>query len=526
MKNISINILCFVLPFIVGCSTVNANTPAKTWGQAMNKKVETFSQLDSSEPSERPRWLSVAPQSKDGFYFVGMSTKRTEKRDARNESFNDALIGFARFCGLNVQYLAEHRDRSVGGNGGLIDTWTDGNTIAKMQAEMHLGNVTTEDRYTEKYSSFYGGSFMGHTYVDATLIKVPKTEMELCRENRKQANTFLAQKTKKIEQLEAKNESLENQLVVEKQNTSVALSQAHNSSNFFKQVLGEKTPEAKKTVAKTSPIVKTIVKTNPKTSTPLIIKDANGLSANSCKTIKDLFKAIAVCDGLIGYYPFTGDATDKSGNGYDGTVIGANPAHDRGGYPGHSYKFDGNDDYIQFNNRQFEFGKSSFSISVIGIFNNISNEWTTNSQKTVTYSRGAISHSDEKSSFWLGYNFYKNGGNTLFFSVREGSNSWAEVTSTKINPLEYNVYTGVADKNNNTVTFYVNGELIGSSPWNGNVFKYTNKWYLGVIDPTRNNTRGNLNGQIDEVRIYNRALNSDEVKTLYQSAGGNGLASL
>ena len=49
---------------------------------------------------------------------------------------------------------------------------------------------------------------------------------------------------------------------------------------------------------------------------------------------------------------------------------------------------------------------------------------------------------------------------------------------------------------------------------------------MGVINPTWGETRGNLNGQIDEVRIYNRALISDEVKTLYQSAGGNGLASL
>ena len=96
MKNISINILCFALPFIVGCSTVNANTPAKSWGGSMNKKtqakVETFSQLDSASQEVRPKWLRITPKAIDGYYFVGMSSKRTEKRDARNESFNDALI--------------------------------------------------------------------------------------------------------------------------------------------------------------------------------------------------------------------------------------------------------------------------------------------------------------------------------------------------------------------------------------------------------------------------------------------------
>jgi len=239
MKNI---ILLVALPFILGCTAIAQTTPSK---QPKTNRVETFSQLDSTEPIERPNWLQIVPESNEGFYFVGMSTKRTEKRDARNESFNDALIGFARYCGLNVQYLSEHRDTSIGGNGGLIDTYSEGNTVAKMQAEMLLGNIATKDRYTEKYSNFYGGSFLGHAFVDATLIYVPKTEMDLCKENRKQANTFLAQKTKKIQRLEAKNESLENQLVVEKQNTSVALAQAQQSSEFFKQVLNNKKVEPK-----------------------------------------------------------------------------------------------------------------------------------------------------------------------------------------------------------------------------------------------------------------------------------------
>ena len=31
----------------------------------------------------------------------------------------------------------------------------------------------------------------------------------------------------------------------------------------------------------------------------------------------------SVCNGLVAYYPFYGDATDKSGNGLDGKVTGA-----------------------------------------------------------------------------------------------------------------------------------------------------------------------------------------------------------
>ena len=275
MKNLHMSVLCFALPFIIGCSTVNATTPAKTWGGSMNTKatqVESFSELDSASQEVRPQWLRATPKAIDGYYFVGMSSKRTEKRDARNESFNDALIGFARFCGLNVQYLAEHRDRSVGGNGGLIDTWTEGNTIAKMQAEMHLGNVTTEDRYTEKYSTFYGGSFMGHTYVDSSLVFVPTEEMELCKEHTTQANTFIKEKASEVNTLTAKNSSLESEnKLLKKQNTNltnVALNQAHNSVEFFKQAgySNQKQPikkvVAKKVQSKTITTVATTSKTH------------------------------------------------------------------------------------------------------------------------------------------------------------------------------------------------------------------------------------------------------------------------
>ena len=36
-----------------------------------------------------------------------------------------------------------------------------------------------------------------------------------------------------------------------------------------------------------------------------------------------------VCDGLVGYYPFFGNANDLSGNGNDGNVSGATLKNDR-----------------------------------------------------------------------------------------------------------------------------------------------------------------------------------------------------
>ena len=49
----------------------------------------------------------------------------------------------------------------------------------------------------------------------------------------------------------------------------------------------------------------------------------------------------SVCEGLVAYYPFYGDATDKSGNGQDGKVIGATLTKDRNGYRNSAYRFNG-----------------------------------------------------------------------------------------------------------------------------------------------------------------------------------------
>jgi len=50
--------------------------------------------------------------------------------------------------------------------------------------------------------------------------------------------------------------------------------------------------------------------------------------------------------GLVGWWKFDGDATDSSGNGYDGTVNGATLTADRHGQANEAYSFDGTDDYI------------------------------------------------------------------------------------------------------------------------------------------------------------------------------------
>ncbi len=266
MKNkitIKDKILYLLLPFTIGCSTATATTPKanSSWGQSMNK-VSGYSQLDYTEPAIEPDWLRKTPRAKGSYFFVGMSNKRSERKDAKNESFNDAMIAFARFCGLNVSVMEEHKDISIGGNGGVIDTLTRGNTFAKLRADMFMGNVTVEDRFLERYSNFHGGSFMGHAFVVSTLIKVPHEEMETCRANRKTANSFMEEQSETIAKLSKKNSSLENRLQqVERNNQTLAMNQVMQTNKLFEQA----------GYAKKEPVVKKVVKRNVK-------KTANSVS--------------------------------------------------------------------------------------------------------------------------------------------------------------------------------------------------------------------------------------------------------
>lgn len=60
--------------------------------------------------------------------------------------------------------------------------------------------------------------------------------------------------------------------------------------------------------------------------------------------IGELPASIKLQDNLIAYYPFSGNANDESGNGYNGSIFGAVPIIDRFGVEDHAFHFNGNTD--------------------------------------------------------------------------------------------------------------------------------------------------------------------------------------
>ena len=69
-------------------------------------------------------------------------------------------------------------------------------------------------------------------------------------------------------------------------------------------------------------------------------------------------------NGLVGYWPFNGNANDESGNGNHGTVNGAMLSTDRNGKANSAFDFNGINQYIKVNNSNTLQNISTISISI------------------------------------------------------------------------------------------------------------------------------------------------------------------
>jgi hypothetical protein len=80
-------------------------------------------------------------------------------------------------------------------------------------------------------------------------------------------------------------------------------------------------------------------------------------------------------NGLVGWWPFNGNANDESGNGNNGTVNGATLGLDRNGNSNAAYQFDGNGDYIDVNdNPALRLANSNYTVQLWAKFNTFANQ--------------------------------------------------------------------------------------------------------------------------------------------------------
>ncbi len=203
-------------------------------------------------------------------------------------------------------------------------------------------------------------------------------------------------------------------------------------------------------------------------------------------------------DGLVGWWPFNGNANDESGNGNHGTVNGATLTTDRNGKANSAYSFDGLTNNIQIPHNLKLNPQFPFSISFFGLTNQPKKNQTWISTNPYGITKG-----------W-DFMPYQNTGMNLELSI---DNKWKSFSSSYL--FEMNTWTHcVVVFNKTNAMVYVNNILIERLNYDGGLLTYGDK--LPLMFGSTVIGEHWLSGKIDDITIHNRALTDQEIKQLYE----------
>lgn len=227
-----------------------------------------------------------------------------------------------------------------------------------------------------------------------------------------------------------------------------------------------------------------------------------------------------ITDGLIGYWPFDGNANDISGNGNNGVVNGAQLVTDKDGNTSSAYSFDGQNDYIELADADMlSFGNgqtgSPFSFSfwlkptLDETYHNIIGKW--NQQINTTE-----------------YVIWYNGDNKLRIDLEDNRTNYKRLILKSNSSLKSGIWQNITityngSRNAGGLKIYFDGVLDLSGTYT------TDAEYVSMENTSQNLRFGRhiaangdqayYKGAMDEIRLYNRVLSQAEIGALYNSGG-------
>lgn len=215
-------------------------------------------------------------------------------------------------------------------------------------------------------------------------------------------------------------------------------------------------------------------------------------------------------DGLVGYWPFNGNANDESGYGNHGTVSGATLTTDRFGDANSAFYFDGNDKIEVSNSSILNFDdQTSFTINAwIEVYSNLSGSHG-------IIAKGAPDGIPEGAwQLLIGHQ----SSSVAFAEYGLGTNG-AGIYGTQ------NLYTSagwhflslVLDKSVNSMSLYIDGVLEATTTELAIASASAINNYPMSIGVERT-TYQYFHGKIDDIRIYNHALTENEITELYNES--------
>lgn len=213
-------------------------------------------------------------------------------------------------------------------------------------------------------------------------------------------------------------------------------------------------------------------------------------------------------NGLVGWWPFNGNANDESGNGNNGTVNGATLTMNRFGAANSAFHFDGASSFIDIPN----LNSISYKPITYNLWINLS------SYNTLNYPLGGgmlLVGRDWSGYYDIGclmiWDYPQVGiNNELSYYIGQSNanssftpqlNQWTNITMTI--------------SSQDTIKFYINGVLSSTQyyPTNSNV---NGPFRIGAgAEPMPTAGRYFYNGVLDDVGVWNRTLTQQEITDLY-----------
>ena len=209
--------------------------------------------------------------------------------------------------------------------------------------------------------------------------------------------------------------------------------------------------------------------------------------------------------GLLGWWPFNGNANDESGNNRNGQIFNAINSTDRFGNNNSSFQFNGLNTYILITDASFLTANYSLSVwfQSFGGFCPTTGAVLRSGGGACDGKGFAISNSANETKF--GFNEFSN-SNAGIFTFQSSlpcssfqSNAWHNLTVTR---------------SGNLIIQYLDGQIIDSA-----LSTYTPSTscpiYIGSNHLINGSSWNVFTGKVDDLAIWNRSLSAIEVSHLY-----------
>lgn len=233
--------------------------------------------------------------------------------------------------------------------------------------------------------------------------------------------------------------------------------------------------------------------------------------------MKNIFTTIAIVfslhafaqiptTGLVAYFPFNGNANDNSGNGNNGTVNGASLISDRFGNANSAYMFNGSNQWIDVANVASLNPSTQLSISV----------WV---ESTATQGNSGIIGK------WNNFNGSTGSGQEQYVILanNQGVNFITKTSVQKTVTEPAAIYNNgnwhhfVGVWNGSTMKLYRDNVLVSSIAQTGSIPIFAQNLEIGRYAGGQGTgaNQNYFNGKIDDIRIYNIAVDSIGINALY-----------